>query len=129
MPIRQCRERTERPSRTSASPSGLLRCHLYTPNRRRSGSRFAGPGIRFDEGTCMRWTPGDRSNVEDYRGRSGMRLGGGLPIGLGGFVLLLVLSWATGTNWFALLGTGDGTPSESVGTAGEVTGSPRADGE
>lgn len=58
-----------------------------------------------------------------------MRLGGGLPIGLGGFVLLLVLSWATGTNWFALLGTGDGTPSESVGTAGKVTGSPAEERE
>ena len=58
-----------------------------------------------------------------------MRLGGGLPIGLGGFVLLLVLSWATGTNWFALLGTGDGTPSESVGTSGRVTGSPAEERE
>jgi len=58
-----------------------------------------------------------------------MRLGGGLPIGLGGFVLLLVLSWATGTNWFALLGTGDGTPSESVGTTGKVTGSPAEERE
>ena len=26
----------------------------------------------------MRWTPGDRSNVDDYRGRSGMGLGGGV---------------------------------------------------
>ena len=58
-----------------------------------------------------------------------MRLGGGLPIGLGGLVLLLVLSWATGTNWFALLGTGDGTPSESVGTAGKVAGSPAEERE
>jgi len=29
----------------------------------------------------MRWTPGDRSNVEDDRGRSGMRLAGGVPLG------------------------------------------------
>lgn len=70
----------------------------------------------------MRWTPGDRSNVEDYRGRSGLRVGGGL--GLGGFLLLLVLSWATGTNWFALLGTGDGTPGTAVGTSGRASGSP-----
>src|SRR3954451_11214712 len=70
----------------------------------------------------MQWTPGDRSNVEDNRGRSGMRIGGGL--GLGGFLLLLVLSWATGTNWFALLGTGDGSGSGALGTSGRATGSP-----
>ena len=30
----------------------------------------------------MRWTPGDRSNIEDYRGRSGMGMkAGGLGIG------------------------------------------------
>ena len=51
-----------------------------------------------------------------------MRIGGGL--GLGGFLLLLVLSWATGTNWFALLGTGDGNGSSAIGTAGRATGSP-----
>jgi predicted metalloprotease len=70
----------------------------------------------------MQWTPGDRSNVEDNRGSSGMRIGGGL--GLGGFLLLLVLSWATGTNWFALLGTGDGSGDSALGTSGRATGSP-----
>src|SRR4051812_26679197 len=75
----------------------------------------------------MQWTPGDRSNVEDYRGRSGMRLGGGL--GLGGFVLLLALSWATGTNWFSILGTGDGAPSEAVATTGRVAASPAEERE
>jgi len=41
----------------------------------------------------MRWTRGSRSqNLEDRRGRSGMRLGGGGKMGLGGLVILLVLS-------------------------------------
>ncbi|HZR21949.1 MAG TPA: neutral zinc metallopeptidase [Vicinamibacterales bacterium] len=70
----------------------------------------------------MRWTSGDGSNVEDARGRSGIGFGGGVPLGLGGFVVLLLLSWATGTNLFQVLGTGDATPAEStraVGTAGQ----------
>ena len=71
----------------------------------------------------MRWTPGDRSNIEDYRGRSG---GIGVAhLGIGGFVLLLVLSWATGTNLFSLLGTGDISPSGgAVGTTGQAATSP-----
>jgi len=36
----------------------------------------------------MKWTRGDRSNVEDVRGRSGMRMGG---IGLGGLLVVLLL--------------------------------------
>jgi uncharacterized protein len=66
----------------------------------------------------MRWTPGDRGNIEDLRGRSGF--GGVTQLGIGGFLVLLVLSWATGTNWFALLGTGDRSPSGAVGTSGNV---------
>src|SRR4029077_13065450 len=58
----------------------------------------------------MRWTPGDRSNVEDARGGSGFRMGGGaVPIGLGGLVLLLLFSWLTGTNFLSLL---DSTTSD-----------------
>jgi hypothetical protein len=45
-------------------------------------------------------------------------------LGIGGFLVLLVLSWATGTNLFTLLGTGDGAPSQNVGTSGEVQASP-----
>jgi predicted metalloprotease len=60
----------------------------------------------------MRWTPGaDRGNVEDRRGQSGGR-GGGLPIGrlgIGGFLVLLVLSFIFKTNFFALLGGGGGS--------------------
>jgi uncharacterized protein len=66
----------------------------------------------------MRWTPGDRGNIEDMRGRSGGRA---LPIGIGGFVVLLLLSWATGTDFLSLLTQ---TPSESVGTSGDISTSP-----
>jgi predicted metalloprotease len=68
----------------------------------------------------MRWTPGDRGNIEDARGRSG---GGIASLGIGGFLVLLVLSWATGTNLFSLLGTDSAQPG-SVGTSGEVKTSP-----
>lgn len=69
----------------------------------------------------MEWTPGDRSNIEDERGRSGGRA---LPIGIGGVILLALLSWATGTNWFSLLGIQDSTPQQSVGTTGRVESTP-----
>lgn len=57
----------------------------------------------------MRWTRGDRGNVEDLRGRSG---GGGLgmPLGIGGVVVLLVGSWLTGVNLFDIVG-GGGAPA------------------
>ena len=66
----------------------------------------------------MRWTPGDRSNIEDARGRSGFGgfgMGGrAMPIGIGGFILLALLSWATGTNFLSLLSPS----SDSAGTVG-----------
>ena len=71
----------------------------------------------------MRWTPGDRGDIEDMRGRSGFR-GGAVPLGLGGFVLLLLLSWVSGTNLFTLLGTDTQSPPGSVGTTGQVNTSP-----
>src|SRR5262245_49668754 len=73
----------------------------------------------------MRWTPGDRSNIEDARGRSTFGgLGGGIPLSLGGILLLLLISWATGTNFFSLLtGGGEGT-TETTGTSGQVASSP-----
>jgi len=43
----------------------------------------------------MRWTPGDRSNVEDARGGSGFRMGGAMPIGIGGLVILGALTLLT----------------------------------
>lgn len=73
----------------------------------------------------MRWTPGDRSNIDDARGRSGFGgLGGGVRLSLGGVVLLFLLSWATGTNFLSLLGGGSGSPDETTGTSGQVASSP-----
>ena len=71
----------------------------------------------------MRWAPGDRGNIQDARGSSGMRAG---SIGIGGFLLLLLLSWATGTDFLSLLGGGGGTSSpDSVGTTGAVRTTPQ----
>ena len=68
----------------------------------------------------MKWTAGNRDNVEDVRSRSGggMRLGG---LGIGGLLLVLILSWATGVDFLSLMGpdaisTG---PSVSTGSGGE----------
>jgi hypothetical protein len=72
----------------------------------------------------MRWTAGDRSNVEDYRGRSGMGMRGGVPLGIGGLVVLLLLSWATGTDFLSLLNSGGGTSAPTVGTSGETASTP-----
>jgi predicted metalloprotease len=70
----------------------------------------------------MRWSPGNRGNIEDMRGRTG---GVGMAgMGIGGFLVLLVLSWLTGTNLFTLLGTDSQAPSQSVGTSGELRTTP-----
>ena len=58
----------------------------------------------------MQWTPGDRSNVEDARGR-GIGMAGVGSVGIGGFLLLALLSWATGTNFLSLLSQTSGSPS------------------
>ena len=51
----------------------------------------------------MRWTPGGESaDVEDRRGSSGFGFGGGAPIGIGGAVVLLILSLVFGKNFFAI---------------------------
>src|SRR3954470_3493517 len=72
----------------------------------------------------MRWSSGDRSNIEDLRGRSGGG-GGMIPLGIGGFVVVALLSMFTGVNFFDLLGGGGSPPnSSSVGTSGKVTSSP-----
>jgi predicted metalloprotease len=70
----------------------------------------------------MRWTPGDRSNVEDYRGRSGMGLKAG-GLGIGGLLVMLILSWATGIDFLSLVGN-SGPPTETVGTTGTVASTP-----
>jgi predicted metalloprotease len=71
----------------------------------------------------MRWTPGDRSNIEDYRGRSGigMKAGG---LGLGGLLVMLLLSWATGIDFLSLVGNGGGPPTETAGTSGSIASTP-----
>jgi predicted metalloprotease len=79
----------------------------------------------------MRWSTGDRSNIEDARGRSGGGFGGGfggggfggIHLGIGGVVLLALISWATGTNFLSLLSGGD--PSiDTAAPSGQVASSP-----
>jgi predicted metalloprotease len=59
------------------------------------------------------------------RGRSGgMAMGAG-GLGIGGLLLLLILSWATGIDLTSIVGGGGGSaPPSSVGTSGEVKASP-----
>ncbi|HTG89405.1 MAG TPA: neutral zinc metallopeptidase [Vicinamibacterales bacterium] len=56
----------------------------------------------------MRWTRGDRSNVDDVRGGGGGG-GVGIPLGIGGVLVLLVGSWLTGVNLFDIVGGGAAT--------------------
>jgi predicted metalloprotease len=64
----------------------------------------------------MRWSAGDRGNIEDMRGSSGgFRM---VPLGIGGFILLALLSMFTGVNFFSLLGGGPSPTSGTVGTTG-----------
>ena len=51
----------------------------------------------------MRWSAGDRGNIEDRRGGGGMAMRAG-GLGLGGVVVLALLSWATGTDFLSLVG-------------------------
>ena len=65
----------------------------------------------------MRWTAGDRGNIQDMRGRSsGMRVG---SLGVGGLLVALVLSWVTGVDFLSLLGGGGGGEPTTVGTSGQ----------
>jgi predicted metalloprotease len=73
----------------------------------------------------MRWSTGDRGNIEDMRGRSGG--GGMIPLGIGGIIVVGLLSMFTGIDFFSILGGGGGGGSNgptSVGTSGRVTASP-----
>ena len=75
----------------------------------------------------MRWTRGNRSSdIEDRRGQTpsggmGMRVGGGL--GIGGVLILLVLSLVFGQNFFALVEPGG---EVSTGPGGGVSTGPAA---
>jgi len=68
----------------------------------------------------MKWEAGDRSNIEDGRGRSG---GAGIAgLGVGGVLVLLVLSWVSGTNLFSLIGTdAPGAVSSGPASPAETT--------
>jgi uncharacterized protein len=63
----------------------------------------------------MRWTPGGESNdIEDRRDQSGGGGGGGfgfggMHLGIGGVIILFVLSLIFKQNFFALLGNGGGS--------------------
>ena len=63
----------------------------------------------------MRWTPGGESgDIEDRRDESGGGGGfqfGGMHIGIGGAIVLLIVSFFFKTNLFALLGGGGDTGS------------------
>ncbi len=65
----------------------------------------------------MRWTPGGSSDdVEDRRDETGGGGGGGfggMHIGIGGLVVLFVLSLIFKQNFFALLGGGSATPTST----------------
>src|SRR4026209_2095500 len=77
-------------------------------------------GLLFAQRRAMQWTPGSRGDIRAMRGRSGGRA---VPVGIGGFLVVLVLSWLTGTNLFTLLGT-DAPSSQTVGTSGQVQSTP-----
>jgi predicted metalloprotease len=70
----------------------------------------------------MQWSSGNRGDISDMRGRSGGF--GAAHLGIGGFLILLVLSWVSGTNLFSLVGTDPRTPSQTVGTSGQAATSP-----
>jgi hypothetical protein len=70
----------------------------------------------------MKWTSGGRGSIEDMRGRSGMRVGA--PLGIGGLLVVLLLSWATGVDFLSLLGNGGGAAPQTVGTTGATQTSP-----
>jgi predicted metalloprotease len=70
----------------------------------------------------MRWTPGGRGNIDDQRGRSGGV--GVVPMGIGGVLVLLVLSWFTGIDFLSLVSNQPPSSSETSGTGGAVAASP-----
>lgn len=67
----------------------------------------------------MRWTPGGESgDIEDRRDQTGGGGGGfqfgGIHIGIGGAIVLLILSFVFKVNLFTLLGGGTGRPQTSL---------------
>jgi predicted metalloprotease len=75
----------------------------------------------------MQWQGRRESgNIEDRRGMAGM--GVGLPVGggVGGLVLLLLISWLTGTNPLELISTTSAPQDQTVGTSGVRDENPQA---
>jgi predicted metalloprotease len=70
----------------------------------------------------MRWSSGDRGDIEDLRGGSGGA--GMIPLGIGGFIIVALLSMFTGVNFFSLLGGGGSAGPTAVGTTGAAKSSP-----
>jgi predicted metalloprotease len=58
----------------------------------------------------MRWSAGDRTDIEDRRASGGM-IRRGAPLGIGGLLILLVLSYLTGQDFLSLLGPDSGQVS------------------
>ena len=76
----------------------------------------------------MRWEGRRESgNIEDRRGMGGM--GVGLPVGggIGGLVLLLLISWLTGTNPLDLISTSSVPQDQTAGTTGVRDKDPQAE--
>jgi len=64
----------------------------------------------------MRWSPGKRSeHLQDRRGSGGVAAGGGLRLGLGGIIILLVLSLIFKRDFLSLAGGGMGTAPPAAG--------------
>jgi uncharacterized protein len=64
----------------------------------------------------MKWTAGNRENVEDVRGRSGaMRVG---SLGLGGLLVVLLLTWLTGVDFLSVVGPDALNSPPTAGTSG-----------
>jgi predicted metalloprotease len=73
----------------------------------------------------MRWTRGGASeNIEDRRG---VRVGRGVGVGLGGVVILGILSLLTGQNFLALLGPLSEMTSETTMEEGPIQSTPEED--
>lgn len=71
----------------------------------------------------MRWTPGNRGNIEDRRGSSSRM--GAVPMGIGGVLVLLMLSWFTGVDFLSLVGGGGAPPpTETVESSRPIETSP-----
>jgi predicted metalloprotease len=74
----------------------------------------------------MRWTPQEQTDIEDRRGQGGM-MRRGAPLGIGGLLILLVLSYVTGTDFLSLLGSDAGQVASGPSSApsGELQTTPQ----